>query len=407
VTLEALMEAKAAAEAANESKSAFLATMSHEIRTPLNGVLGMTRALAADPALNGGQRQRLSVIQQSAESLLAILNDILDLSKVEAGKLDLEDIEFDLAEVARGAHEAFTALAAQKGLAFKLAIDPDALGTYRGDPTRVRQILYNLISNALKFTEAGKIDVSIARRGKDLEISVADTGVGIAPEQLKRLFAKFEQADASTTRRFGGAGLGLSICRDLCDLMGGTIEVESTPGNGATFFVNLPLPRISEGEPQAAQGVRSPEPEPEQASETLRVLAAEDNATNQIVLKALLAPIGVEPTIVDNGALAVAAWRDGAFDVILMDIQMPEMDGMAATRAIRALEAEMGRPRTPIIAVTANAMAHQVEEYFVVGMDAHVAKPIDPRKLYEAIMTAQAQAAQAASSPAASKAARG
>jgi CheY-like chemotaxis protein len=362
-------------------------------------MLGMTQALAADPSLNSSQRQRLAVIRQSGESLLSILNDILDLSKVEAGKLELEHIEFDVGELARGAHESFTALAAQKGLKCRLAIAPEAEGTYLGDPTRVRQILHNLISNALKFTDAGEIAVAVETDAGWLRMTVSDTGVGIAADQLDRLFQKFEQADASSTRRYGGTGLGLSICRDLCDLMGGEIAVESEPGHGTRFIVSLPLQRVGDAGDAGATAAS-----PSRAADTLdasalRVLAAEDNPTNQLVLKALLGPIGVEPTVVDDGAQAVQAWSVGEFDLILMDIQMPRMDGLAAARAIRAEETRSGRARTPIIALTANAMAHQVEEYFAAGMDGHVPKPIDLATLYAVLERVQPPAAVPAEHP--------
>ncbi len=230
-------EKEVAAEAANRAKSIFLATMSHEIRTPLNGVLGMAQAMAAE-ALSDLQRERLSVIHHSGESLLAILNDLLDLSKIEAGKLELESIEFDLGEVARGAHSAFTALANKNGLSFCLDVEP-AAGRYRGDPTRLRQILYNLISNALKFTEQGEIRVTAALEGETLELSVRNTGLGISEQNLGKLFGKFDQLDSSTTRRFGGTGLGLSICRELAHLMDGDISVESQLGEGSCFVLRV------------------------------------------------------------------------------------------------------------------------------------------------------------------------
>ncbi|CAN5196668.1 hypothetical protein BH11PSE2_BH11PSE2_09480 [soil metagenome] len=378
----AMAEAKAAAEAANVAKSAFLATMSHEIRTPLNGVLGMAQAMACD-ALGEMQRARLDVIRQSGESLLAILNDILDLSKIEAGKLDLEEIEFDLADIARGAHAAFTTLANKGGLSFALEVD-EAKGVYLGDPTRLRQILYNLISNALKFTEQGEIRVKASYDEAGLTLVVVDSGIGMTPEVQASLFAKFVQADASTTRRFGGTGLGLAICRELAELMGGSICVESELGVGSTFKVVLPLPRVGEGRDQSLEVV-SVEPNAPAETLSLRVLAAEDNSVNQLVLKTLLHQVGIDPIIVENGALCVEAWESGAFDVVLMDVQMPVMDGLYATRAIRAREAARGLARTPIIALTANAMSHQLAEYRAVGMDGHVTKPISAAKLFEAL----------------------
>jgi signal transduction histidine kinase/ActR/RegA family two-component response regulator len=371
-----------AAESANAAKSTFLATMSHEIRTPLNGVLGMAQAMAGDE-LSDRQRDRLSVVHRSGEALLAILNDVLDLSKIEAGKLELEQMEFELAEVARGAYSAFTALANKKGLSFALDIE-NARGRYLGDPTRLRQILYNLISNALKFTEQGEIRVIAARKGDILEISVKDTGMGIPAESLSKLFLKFDQLDSSTTRRFGGTGLGLAICRELAQLMVGEISVTSELGLGSTFTLRVPLRYL--GEEKAVATVA--ETVSERPAIALRVLAAEDNAINQLVLKTLLHQMGVDPTVVENGQLAVAAWETGDWDVILMDIQMPVMDGLTATAQIRAKELAEGRPRTPIVALTANAMSHQVEQYITAGMDGHVAKPIQVAELFAALTRA-------------------
>ncbi len=381
----ALVQAKEEAESATRAKSAFLATMSHEIRTPLNGVLGMTQAMAMGEVTDQ-QRQRLDVIRQSGESLLAILNDVLDLSKIEAGKLELEQANFDISELARGAHGTFAATAQAKGLKFDLKVERSARGVYRGDSVRVRQILYNLVSNALKFTEAGGVKVVVSRKAKQLAISVADTGIGIAPDQLASLFQKFEQADASTTRRYGGTGLGLAICRDLAELMGGAIHGESTPGEGATFTVDLPLERIATS---AAQNAPAPNRsiEPVEAV-ALRVLAAEDNGMNQLVLRTLLEQVGVEPVIVGNGREAVSAWAKEPWDLILMDVQMPEMDGPTAAGVIRARERAEGRARTPIVALTANAMAHQVAEYLQSGMDDFVAKPIEAGRLYAVIQSA-------------------
>jgi PAS domain S-box-containing protein len=378
-----LMQAIEAAEAANRAKSQFLATMSHEIRTPLNGVLGMAQAMAADE-LSQTQRERLGVIRDSGHSLLTILNDVLDISKIEAGKLDLEEAEFDIDEIAESARHAFAALADDKGLFLNLQVDPAAEGLYRGDATRVRQILYNLISNALKFTDRGGVSVRVGRRGGWVKLTVADTGIGIARQDMKRLFEKFEQADASTTRRYGGSGLGLAICRQLAELMGGRVRARSRLGEGTTFVVSLRLPWVGVALKREASETADVAAE---APVALRVLAAEDNEINQLVLKTLLAQVGLTPTTVGDGQAALEAWEAGDWDVILMDVQMPRMDGPTATREIRRREVELGRPHTPIIALTANAMSHQVAEYRAAGMDGFVAKPIEVGQLFATLQS--------------------
>jgi signal transduction histidine kinase/CheY-like chemotaxis protein len=371
------------ADAANLAKSEFLATVSHEIRTPLNGVLGMVQAMSGD-SLSSAQRERLDVIGQSGEVLLAILNDILDLAKIEAGKLELDEVEFDLEALASGVRTTFAPLAAGKGLHFTLEVESQLAGAYRGDSLRVRQILHNLISNALKFTGEGFVRARIESCDHGVRISVTDSGIGIAADRIERLFDKFVQADSSTTRQFGGTGLGLAISREFCLAMGGSIDAVSEPGRGSCFTVELPLARIGD-----ARSHEAPEPPaPVVADHTLRILAAEDNATNQMVLKTLLEQIGVSPTIVADGAQCVEAWQAEPWDLILMDVQMPVMDGPAAARAIRARETATGRARTPIIALTANAMAHQVADYRAAGMDGHVSKPIQVAKLFEAIEAA-------------------
>ena len=381
VELERSMEE---AEAANQAKTSFLANMSHEIRTPLNGVIGMAQAMDSDP-LSQVQKGRLGVIRQSGEALLHILNDILDLSKIEAGKLELETTAFDLETLTSGVHAAFMHIANSKDLLFELDAH-EAFGSYSGDPVRIRQVLYNLISNALKFTQSGGVRTVIQPSDTGFRIVVEDTGIGMSPDAMSRLFSKFSQADTSTTRRFGGTGLGLSICRQLVELMGGSIQVESEVGVGSRFTVELPIDRVAaQAQVEAPRTDSAASKLDDQASRDIRVLAAEDNDVNQLVLKTLLSQVGIDPVIVANGLQAVEAWRTGDFDLILMDIQMPEMDGPTATRAIRELEIATGRARTPIIALTANVMAHQVDLYRAVGMDGHIAKPIDARLLFEAV----------------------
>ena len=386
-----LESARDAANAANVLKTQFLANMSHEIRTPLNGVLAMAEVMAMSE-LEPVQRDRLDVIRRSGGLLLAVLNDVLDLSKIEAGKLTLFEEDFDVANLVAQTRETFDALAKAKSLDLQIDVAEAASGWWRGDADRLRQILGNLLSNAVKFTSQGAVSgrIDVAASGA-LRIVVTDTGVGIAPEKLPSLFEKFTQADNSATRRFGGTGLGLAICRELTQMMGGTINVESTEGKGSAFTVELPLNR---GRPASMQVVEAPQGSNDGA---LRLLAAEDNPTNQQVLAAVMGSLGIEIHIVADGKEAVDAWRVGTYDLILMDIQMPVMDGITAAAEIRKAEMAIGRRRTPIVALTANALTHQVEEYLAAGMDAHVAKPIEIAKLYDAISTVLNAAATGAS----------
>jgi signal transduction histidine kinase/AmiR/NasT family two-component response regulator len=395
-----LAAAEAEARASSRAKSEFLAVMSHEIRTPLNGVLAMTEVMAMDE-LSARQRERLSVIRESGGLLLAVLNDVLDLSKIEAGRLELVERDFDLSSLAASLRETFVDQARDKGLDFGVMVAPEALGSWRGDVDRLRQILNNLVSNALKFTLEGAVSVRFASAedGSGLRIDVTDTGIGIAADTVPRLFDKFVQADSSTTRRFGGSGLGLSICRELAAVMGGGIHVQSREGQGSTFTVVVAMPR-GQGEVPLAAPV-AVEAGDDVAPRRLRVLAADDNLTNQKVIAAVLAPLGAEVALVADGAACVEAWRAGGHDVILMDIHMPVMDGVEAARTIRSLEKAEGRPRTPIVAVTANALVHQVEGYLAAGMDGHVAKPIEVTKLYAAIEDAVASAARLSAAEAA------
>jgi signal transduction histidine kinase/CheY-like chemotaxis protein len=374
-------EARKAAEEANRAKSDFLGVMSHEIRTPLNGVLGMAQAMDMDP-LAPLQRERLRVIRESGGALMDLLDDLLDISRIEAGRLSLETQDFDLSAVVEGAHAAFAAEAQGKSLGFVLDIDPAVRGLWRGDSARVRQVFSNLISNAVKFTRAGEVSVRLSRNAAGVRFEVSDTGIGIAPDRVTRLFEKFARADVSATRESGGAGLGLAICQELCRAMGGAITVGSAPGQGSTFAVDLPLRQVERPAP-THQAL------PSRLSEgSMRVLAAEDNPVNRMVLKALLAQFDLDPTIVENGAEAVRAWESAHWDLILMDVQMPVMDGPTATMTIRAREAVLGRPRTPILAVTANTMAHQLASYRAAGMDDVVPKPLNVTELFSAMVAA-------------------
>jgi signal transduction histidine kinase/ActR/RegA family two-component response regulator len=367
------------AEQASLAKSAFLATVSHEIRTPLNGVLGMAQAMAREP-MTPGQAERLGVLRQSGATLLTLLNDVLDMAKIEAGKIQLEPLDFSPEAVARGACDAFTGIAIEKGLDLHFEIDGGA-ALYHGDPTRVRQVLYNLIGNAVKFTDHGHVIVRLVYRPVGFELIVEDTGIGLSEQAKANLFERFVQADATTTRRFGGSGLGLPISRELANLMGGDITVQSRIGKGSSFHVTLPLPAAK----GAHETMAAPAPGPPIPETSLNILVAEDNPTNQFVLRSLLDGDGVRLEVVEDGRLALEAWRGGAFDLILMDINMPIMDGVSATQTIRAEERAKGRARIPIIALTANAMAHQKHDYLAAGLDAHVSKPIEVAALFEAI----------------------
>jgi signal transduction histidine kinase/CheY-like chemotaxis protein len=389
---QSLLAARLEAEAASQAKSNFLAVVSHEVRTPLNGILGMAQIMRSGP-LEPVQAERLQVVHRSGEMLLSILNDVLDVAKIEAGRIELESIEFDLGKTLAATVDCFAPLAEVKGLRLELDI-ATAEGLYRGDPTRVGQIVSNLVSNALKFTESGAVSLSATYSDAVLRLSVADTGIGIPADKLDQLFSRFFQADQSTTRRFGGTGLGLAICRDLASLMGGDIHVQSALGAGSIFTASLPLPRIGDAL-TAAQEESLPE---DSLNEEIKVLAAEDNATNRMVLRAMLDSFGIAVTIVDNGAEAVEAWERSAWDLILMDVQMPVMDGPEAARAIRAREAAQGRARTPIIALTADTMAHQIKLHLESGMDLHVAKPIEASDLLNKIVKATQMAAAEADS---------
>ncbi len=380
-----------AAESANRSKSEFLANMSHEIRTPLNGVVGMADLLRRSD-LSAKDREMVEIIRSSAATLDRLLSDIMDLARIEAGQIEIEAEPFHLGETVRAVANLSRLKADEKGVRLEIEVAPEADRRFHGDMVRVRQVATNLVSNAVKFTSAGRVSVRVGvTEAGVVRLEVEDTGVGFDPALKEQIFGRFQQADGSITRRFGGTGLGLAISRDLAELMGGVLDCDSVPGVGSRFWFEISLP-VSEAAAEADVADEF-ESEPGRA---IRVLAADDHPTNRKVLELMLSDFGAEVVSVEDGEQALTSFREGGFDIVLMDMQMPVMDGLTAVSEIRKLERKEGRIRTPILMLTANALPEHVEAGAAAGADGHVSKPVTAQGLLNALAHALDEAAPTA-----------